>query len=342
MTSQYKIADIARLAGVSTATVSRVLAGKVGNRSKVRQKVIEVIQETNFQPNAAAQSLASKRSGLIGLIFPISASGLLASTYHIRVIESISAACNLEKDYNLLLFLCETAAEEAAAFSKINRRGMLDGLIANVGAENGDRLARLVSQVKIPIVTIGRRDSLPDVSFVDIDNFQAAYNAVTHLISLGRKRIAMIASPLGATDGKDRIEGYRKALATHEIKIEEDLIVEGDNSERLAYHLTKKMISRQIDAIFAAGDQMALGAIRAVQEAGLTVPGDIAVVGFDDLPEASQSTPPLTTVRQPLRSLGLKVMSLLIEQIENPDERPQKIFLDTELLIRQSCGMHSV
>lgn len=339
MAPELTIDDIAKLAGVSTATVSRVLAGKVGDRSKVKQKVLQVLEETNFQPNAAAQSLASRRSGLIGLIFPLSASGMLTSTYHIRIIESISYACNVKKDYNIVLFLCETPADEAAVFSKINRRGILDGVIANVGAVNGSRLATLVSQVAIPVVTIGRRESLPNVSFVDVDNFQAAYNVVIHLTSLGRKRIAMISSPLDATAGNDRVAGYCKALNSRGIEVDSNMIVDGDNSEKLAYYLTKRLLTQNIDAVFAAGDHMALGAMRAVQEEGLSVPGDIAVVGFDDLPEAALSTPTLSTVRQPLRTMGMKVVNLLIEQIENPGGKPHKVFLDTEFVIRQSCGM---
>jgi LacI family transcriptional regulator len=339
MDSPLTIDDIAKLAGVSSATVSRVLAGKVGSRSKVKQKVLRVLQETNFQPNPAAQSLASKRTGLIGMIFPISASGMLSSTYHVRVIEAISYACNLKKDYNLVMFLCETPADEAAVFLKINRKGMFDGVIANVGADNGDRLAALVSKMAIPIVTIGRRESLPGVSFVDVNNFQAAYNVVNHLAGLGRKRIAMISSPLGSTDGVDRVAGYRKALASRGLPVEEALIVEGDNTEKLAYQRAKKLLTHSIDAIFAAGDRMALGAIRAVNEQGLSVPDDIAIIGFDDLPAAVSANPPLTTVRQPLRALGTKVVNILIEHIENPDDNTKKIFLDAELIIRKSCGI---
>ena len=340
MDSSLTIEDIARLAGVSTATVSRVLAGKVGQRSKVKQKVLSVLQETNFQPNPAAQSLASKRTGLIGMMFPISASGMLSSTYHVRVIEAISYACNLKRDYNLVMFLCETPADEAAVFLKINRKGMFDGVIANVGAVNGSRLAELVSEMTIPIVTIGRRESLQGVSFVDVDNIQAAYHVVTHLAGSGRTRIAMITSPQGSTDGVDRVTGYRRALAGSGIPVDEALIMEGDNTEKMGFLCAKQLLTQSIDAIFAAGDRMAIGAIRAVQEKGLSVPEDIAVVGFDDLPEGASANPPLTTVRQPLRTLGAKVVDLLIEQIEKPCDKPNKIFLDTELIIRKSCGVN--
>jgi DNA-binding LacI/PurR family transcriptional regulator len=338
MDSELTILDIAKLAGVSTATVSRVLAGKVGDRSKVKRKVLEIIQETSFQPNAAAQSLASKRTGLIGLIFPVSASKVLASTYHIGIIESITHAC-IVNDYNMVLFMCESQEDEAKAVGKINHKGLLDGLIANVGCTNGSRLANLVSKVTIPVVTIGRHEILPNISFVEVDNFQASYNVVTHLTSLGRKRIAMITSPLNTTDGCDRVEGFRKALLSRGIEVDEKIIVEGDNSEKRAYFITKNLISQKIDAIFAAGDVMALGAIRAIREEGLTIPDDIAIVGFDDLPEGSMASPLLTTVRQPLRALGLKAVELLIHSIEQPFEKPQKIILDPELIIRQSCGM---
>jgi LacI family transcriptional regulator len=180
--------------------------------------------------------------------------------------------------------------------------------------------------------------SAPPYSYVDIDNVNAAFSAVLHLISLGRKRIATITGPLIATDGHDRLEGFRRALVARGLPADEELIVEGDYSERTGYYAARRLITKGIDGIFAANDEMAIGAMRAVQESGLSVPKDIAVIGFDDIAASATTNPPLTTIRQPLGTFGNKLVDLLINQIENPEQMTRKIILDTELVIRQSCG----
>jgi LacI family transcriptional regulator len=337
MNDHKTIADIARLAGVSSATVSRVINGQIGNRSKVKQRVMKVIEETSFQPNAVAQTLALQHSGFIGIIFPNSMTSVLSQPYYVKTIESVTMACN-QHDYNLVLFLSQSVADEEKIFSKVGRPGMLDGLIASVGCVNGERLIPMVKEARLPVVLAGRCDGLDSFSYVDIDNVNAAFNAVQHLLSLGRKRVATITGPLNVTDGCDRLEGFRRALISRGLPVDEDLIVEGDYSERTGYYSTRRLISKGIDGIFAANDEMAIGAIRAVQESGLSVPKDIAIIGFDDIAASSTINPPLTTVRQPLGTFGNKLVELLIDQIENPDKMPRKIVLDTELVIRQSCG----
>jgi LacI family transcriptional regulator len=331
------IADIAKLAGVSSATVSRIINGQIGNRSKVKNRVLKVIEETGFHTNVVAQKLAFQPSSFIGLIFPNTVTSILSEHYYVKIIESVTFACN-QRDYNLVLFLSQSVSDEEKIFAKISRPGMLDGLIANVGCFNGDCLTPLVKEAKIPVVLAGRNDELDSFSYVDIDNIRAAFNAVQHLISLGRKRIATISGPLNVTDGSDRLEGYRQALMARGFAVDEDLIVEGDYSEKTGYYSARRIIPKKIDAIFAANDEMAIGAMRAVQEAGLSIPKDIAVIGFDDIKASSKTNPPLTTVRQPLGTFGHKLVELLIDQIEDPDRVARKIVLDTELVIRQSCG----
>jgi LacI family transcriptional regulator len=337
MTNHLTIADIARMADVSSATVSRVINGKIGARSKIKKRVTQVIEETGFQPNAVAQTLTMQHSGFIGLIFPNTANSILSQTYYTRTIEAISIACN-KYDYNLVLFLTQSPTDEAKIFARIGRPGMLDGLIANVGCLNGERLIPLVKESKIPVILAGRIEGLETYSFVDIDNVQAAFHAVQHLLSLGKKRIATITGPLNVTDSSDRLEGYRQALLARGFPVDDELIVEGNYSEKAGYYAAKRLITRKIDAVFAANDEMAIGAIRAIQEAGYYVPKDIAVIGFDDTAASSLANPPLTTIRQPLRTYGMKLVELLSEQIGAPDQRQRRIILETELVIRQSCG----
>jgi LacI family transcriptional regulator len=338
MNDRLTISDIARMADVSPATVSRVINGKLGARSKIKQRVLKVLEETGFRPNAVAQTLARQRSGFIGLIFPNTILTVLSQPYYTRSIEAVSIACN-KYDYSPVLFLTQLPSKEDKNFARIERLDMLDGIIANVGCSNGDLLIPLIKEIKIPVVLAGRREGLDSYSFVDIDNVRGAYNAVQHLMSLGRKRIATITGPLSnVTDSRDRLEGYKQALAARGFTIDEALIAEGDYSERAGYHATKRLIPQNIDAIFAANDEMAIGAIRAIQEEGLSVPKDIAIVGFDDIDSSSSINPTLTTIRQPLRTFGLKLIELLSDQIEHPGKTQRKIILETELIIRQSCG----
>lgn len=337
MDQKLTIIDIAKMANVSPSTVSRVINGQVGGRSKVKARVLQVIEETGFRPSAVAQTLASNRSGMIGVIFPNSVTSILMQHFYARTLEAITFACN-QFDYNLVLFLSQTESDEKKIFEKLSHPNLLDGLIANVGCVNGERLVPLLAQVEVPVILAGHYGELENYSYVAIDNVRAMANVVQHLISLGRKRIATITGPLNVTDGLDRLEGYRQTLQARGYSVDEELIVEGDFTEMTGYYAAKRLIAQNVDAIAAANDATAIGALRAIRDAGLSVPEDIAVTGFDNTADSARTTPPLTTVRQPLSAFGRKLVEQLVEQIENPHGHLNKIVLDTELVIRQSCG----
>jgi DNA-binding LacI/PurR family transcriptional regulator len=167
MKDHMTIADIANMANVSSATVSRAINGKLGDRSKVKQRVMKAIEETGFQPNVVGQSLSRQNSGFIGLIFPNTVTSILSQPYYTKTIESITFTCN-QYDHNLVLFLCQSVADEEKLATRVSRPGMLDGLIVNVGCTNGYRLVPLVKEVKIPVVLAGRCDGLESFSYVDI------------------------------------------------------------------------------------------------------------------------------------------------------------------------------
>jgi LacI family transcriptional regulator len=173
---------------------------------------------------------------------------------------------------------------------------------------------------------------------VDIDNVGAAYGAVSHLIRLGRQRIAMIAGPSTSTVGIDRREGYLRALKENGRPPEKSLVVEGDFSEESGHQAMRQLLNARVDAVFAASDMMAVGAMRAAREAGCRIPEDVAFVGFDDLPFATMSEVQLTTVRQPVAQFGARAVELLRDLIENGIEPPRHVIMDTELVIRSSCG----
>jgi LacI family transcriptional regulator len=214
---------------------------------------------------------------------------------------------------------------------------LLDGIIVQT-AQKGDKLiSRLISS-EFPVIIAGRPFNTNGVSYIDVDNIEAAYHAVNHLISLGYKRIGTITGMMNGTVGIDRKEGYLRAIREHGWPIDKTLIAEGDFSELSGYTAMKKLLAAMPDAVFAASDTMATGAIRATREIGLDIPGDIAFVGFDDLPVASLVDFKLTTIRQPITQFGAQAVEALIDLIENGIKPSRRIIMDTELVIRESCG----
>ncbi len=328
--------DIAKQAGVSRSTVSRVVNNHPNVRSSVRKRVREVIQNTGYQPNAAARTLASQRSWMLGLVLPRNVSSVFTDPYFPRLIQGIAQACN-QYNYTLGLFLVGTKEDEDTIFPRVSRKGLLDGILVQSG-QIGDHLIDRLVNTKIPLVVIGRPFHTTDVSYIDVDNVNSAYSAVCHLIRLGYKHIGTIAGPGNSTVSLDRKEGYQKALIEWGHDLDESLIAEGDFTEAGGYSAMQKLLPARPDAIFAASDIMAIGAMRAVREAGPSIPDDIAFVGFDDLPLTSFPNPQLTTIRQPVLQFGFKAVEILINLIENGIRPTQQIIMNTELIVRESCG----
>ena len=334
--SNLTLKDIARKAGVSRSTVSRVINNHPNVSKSARQRVTDIIRETGYHPNVAARSLAMRRTRMLGLVLPRSMSSFFTDPYFPHLTQGIAKACN-EEDYTLGLFLVGTPEDEEKIFSRVLRKGLLDGILLQSG-ELGDQLIDDLCKSEIPLVIAGRPFNTDGVSFIDIDNVQAAHQAVTHLIKLGHKRIGTIAGAPNNTVSIDRLVGYRNAVQDAGLELDESLIVKGDYSEVCGYDSMQKLLPAKPDAVFAASDAMAIGAIRAVQEAGLAVPKDVAFVGFDDLPLATMPNIQLTTVRQPVFEFGFTATKMLIERIEKGDTEPKQIILETELIIRDSCG----
>lgn len=328
--------DIAKLAGVSRSTVSRVINDHPNVSARVRQRVWEVIQQTGYHPNLAARSLASQRSNIIALVIPRSVSNFFSDPYFPRLTQGVAQACN-QSNYTLSLFLFYTEEDERKLFPRITRPGLVDGVIIQ-STHAADELFLQLSQSDVPYVVAGRPMTISDASYVDVDNVAGAYNAVRHLVHLGRRRIGTVTGSLDTTVGMDRFEGYKRAIVESNFKFDGQLWAEGDFTESSGYYGAKRLLPHQPDALFVASDIMALGALRALQEAGLAVPKDIAIVGYDDLPPATRANPPLTTIRQPIRRLGAKLVETLADIIEKGPEPPRRVIFGTELVIRESCG----
>ena len=325
--------DIAQMAGVSPSTVSRVINNQIGTRSKVRQRVLQIIAETDFQPHAAARSLACQRSNVVGLLVPAPASRVLAQPYLLQLAEYITQACHTH-DYLLSLFLTGSDADEQKLLPKVTRKGFVDGLIVRVveGLKN-DPLLEKLSRKGVPFVASGRPADPRNISYVAADNYTAAYNALTHLLSLGRKRIGMITSTAESPGSQERLASYRRVLTEQGLSVDEELIMVHSNG----YLGTKLLLKANPDAIFFA-TRLALDVLRALREDRVRIPDDIALVGFDDLPLAQQTDPPLTTMRQPMAAMGKRLVEILLDIIEYGPTPPRHIVFEEELVIRQSCG----
>jgi len=335
--SNLTLDDIAKMAGVSRATVSRVINDHPNVRQTLRDRVKSIIDETGYQPNLAARSLVSQETNLIGLVIPRGVHGFFTDPYFPRLVEGISQACN-QYGYSFSLSLFHNDKEERELFPKVTRKGFLDGIIVQATGL-GVSVTPPISEWNIPYVFAGRPIEVSDVSYVDVDNVAGAYNAIIHLAQLGYSKIATVTGALNTSAGKDRLDGYQQAVSERGLENDQNLVVEGDFTEFGAYYAAKRLLQNNLpEAIFCASDTMAIGVLKAIRDEGLMVPDDIALVGFDDLLPATITVPQLTTVRQPVRRFGFKAVEILIDIIKNGPTPPRRVIFDTELVIRGSCG----
>jgi len=336
--------DVARAAGVSTATVSRVVHGQDRVRSSTRQRVLEVIEALGYVPDGAAQSMAWQRKEVIGLVTIESRSpdtdveqeGLLFIEEVLRGVElSLS-----QVGWSVLIsVLRETDRPDAfRQMQKISAK--VDGMLIAEGIVSSEQLALLAA--RIPIVLVAGSLDEPHADVVDADNRAGTTALARHLIEQhGRTRLFYVAGPPEAPDARERRSAFEAAVAEHP-----GATLAGCFEGRFAA-ISGQLAVREIltaphrerpDAIVCGNDQMAIGAMRELQAAGIRVPADIAVAGFDDIHLGALLAPPLTTVRQPMRLLGERACSRLLERIANPALPRRAERLPTELIIRESCG----
>jgi LacI family transcriptional regulator len=327
--------DIGRLAGVSRSTVSRVINDQASVKPDVRERVQDVIRRTGYSPNVAARSLASNRTGVIGLVIPSRVHDLFEDPYFARLIQGITAASN-QAGTTLSLFLFQSEEEERELYPRVVAAGLVDGLILTA-TRMGDPLLARMAVGDIPLVMVGRPD-VDGVSYVDVDNRGGSRSVAFHFHELGYRRIGLLGAPVSTTAGLDRLDGFVEGLADCGLALDPELRVDGDFSEASGYESMRALIPHRPEAVFVASDTMAMGALRALREAGVAVPDDVALVGFDGLTASESSTPPLTTVRQPVAATGARAVHMLNDLVRGAAAPPISDVAPVELVVRASCG----
>jgi LacI family transcriptional regulator len=325
--------DIGTMAGVSRSTVSRVINNYPHVTPELRERVHSVIQQTGFRPNKLAQWLASKHSGMIGLVIPHETPTIMTNPYFLHLINSITSAIN-QNDLTLVLFLFHSMDEEDRIAQSIFKTNLIDGVIITADRREDSFVKQLINH-DIPVVFVGKPEPGIDVPFVNVDNVHGGYLATEYMIQRGRRRIGAITARYNSA-GEDRYEGYRQALEAHGIAYDAALVAEGDFTYESGDTAMQQLLPLSPDGVFVSSDQMALAAQRTIRDAGLRIPDDIAIVGFDDLPLATLAEPPLTTIRQPIEQLGPVAVGLLQQVLLYGPRNVQSRILPVELVVRST------
>ena len=335
--------EIAKRAGVSRATVSRVINNHPYVSHTMRTRVQLVIDEHGYTPNAAARAMVTKRTKILGLLIPSISVGDYGGVMNFFsvIIQSASDACQRRGHYLLLATLTD---EQRNNFVRdVLRAGYIDGLIAST--LNDDPLVPHLLAADVPLVLIGRNPLFPSANFVDVDNFHSAANAVAHLIERGKRRIVHVALPPGGAASRARLDGYKHALQQQGLPLDKRYVVTTHDDTNHYLHQIEQLFdqSEPPDGVFAASDSYAIGVMQLLQRRGLRIPQDVAVVGFDDQITAATSSPPLTTVQQPVAELGEQAVQTLLRLLNDPSDGrdgeahpAQQTVLPTQLVIRAS------
>ena len=333
ITGQVTIDRVAQAAGVSRATVSRVMNGSAKVSPERERAVKKAIATYNFTPNATARRLAGGRSGLVALLMEESSEEFFLNPFWGMVVQGFSATISEAGMHPLLLIRPKTGSEDSI-FSTL-RAGQVDGLAIFSWHRPIKSFERLIDP-KMAVVFGGDLGGSKKFPFVDVDNVKGGLLAVRHLIAQGCKNIVTITGDLKLQSGRDRLEGFERAMSEAGRSVVDSSIIQGDYSQSKAEELTRALLKRKtkVDGIFAANDQAALGVINILLQNGVKIPEQVKVVGFDDSPIASRNIPAISTIYQPTRELGSEVAKSLIA-ILNGESVEDKI-LDVKLIKRAS------
>jgi LacI family transcriptional regulator len=323
------IKDVARVAGVSVATVSRAMNGADNVLPETKARILAIAKQLRFTPSGAARSLITRRTDTIGALLPD-----LHGEYFSELIRGIDQAARARGLHLLVSSSHGDSDEAAAALRAMN--GRVDGLLVMSPHADADFLSHNLPG-SLPAVLINTGIDLPGHAMFEVDNFGGAKAMTRHLAAAGRKRIAFISGPDGNHEAAERLRGYRAGLPVNV----REMVLAGDFTQESGWSAGRRVAQSKprIDAVFAANDMMAIGCLAALGEAGLRVPEDVALAGFDDIPMARYVAPSLTTIRVPIAALGAAALEALTKTLEAPKEQAASTtILPVELVIRTSCG----
>lgn len=333
--------DIAATAGVTPMTVSRVVNQSGYVSQLTRDKVLKVVKEMNYRRNGLARGLKRQRTDTIGLVL-----GDIANPFAAELARSIRETTSIN-GFNLFICVSEhSAREDVAAFGALADHRVDGIVVATRSNRAGDEYLKEIIESGVSVALIGRDFQHDQADWVSADNRQGGFEATQHLIDLGHKSIAFIGTSLAGGASLKRFQGYLDALKENDLPVEERFITgrtdledaPGYSTEKLGYEAMQRLLAlpQRPTAVFARNDFTAVGAMTAIKEAGLECPQDIAIVGFDDIPMAVHTSPPLTTVRQPTRRQGQIAAEFLLQRIKNSEADRQKQILECELIVRNS------
>jgi DNA-binding LacI/PurR family transcriptional regulator len=328
-----RIEEVARVAGVSKSTVSRVINGEAYVSSKAREAVLKAIVSLGYSPNQAARTLAGSRSNCIALIVSEQGSRVLSDPFFAGVLRGVHSELAGHRVQLVLMMSQEGDEQDLVNYLSA---GHVDGALV-ISLHGQDPLPRTLADAGLPIVVGGRPLGAPGVPYVDSDNFSGGLAAARHLTGIGRRRIGTVAGPKDMAVGMDRLSGWRRGLG--EAGVATDLVAYGDFTPESGATAMDELLDREpeLDAVFVAADIMALGALQSLHSRGKRVPDDVAVIGFDDLALASTAVPPLTTVRQDVEQLGRTMTWRLLAELAGEDGLPPSVLLPTSLIARSSA-----
>ncbi|MGW5640888.1 LacI family DNA-binding transcriptional regulator [Streptomyces sp. NPDC003832] len=329
------IKTVAARAGVGRTTVSRVINGSELVSADARARVLAAIKELDYVPNSVARGLVTNRTNAVALVIPESESRLGSEPYFAALIRGVSGALSETRTQLQLMLVRDQSERDQLAASVATRR--VDGVLL-VSVHAHDQLPGMLEEMGLPTVLAGRRDENEPLSYVTADNAGGAAEAVRHLLGRGRRRIATITGALDMDVGRSRLEGWRAAHEEAGIEADELLVEVGDFTEEGGRRAMRSLLERapDLDAVFAASDLMAVSALSELRRQGRQVPGDVAVVGFEDSVLARHTNPPLTTIRQPVEELGRTMAAILLDEISDFPSSERQLTLPTELVVRES------
>nr|WP_281286924.1 LacI family DNA-binding transcriptional regulator [Nonomuraea turkmeniaca] len=319
---------MAARSGVSRATVSRVVNGEASVSAEVREAVLRAVRELGYVPNAAARSLVTRRTNSIALVLSVPRqSGDPLTSAVVQYVTSLLEGAGKQ----ITLMLADTAESHRRIVQHVEA-GLVDGVVL-LPPDRGDTLAERLSRTGVPIVLLGKPVIASMMPYVDVDNAGGAKAATEHLLAAGRRRIGMVCGPMDLVAVQDRLDGHRIAMRQAG---RQPLLAPADLTRSSGAAATRQLLTDQpaLDAVFAASDQLAIGALQAAREAGRRVPEDLAIVGFDDIDAASATTPGLTTVRVPVAEQALALARLMLSRLDG--RHTESVVLPTRLVVRDS------